>query len=92
MTEVVWSGEALDDLDDIYLIVASEKPIAALNLARRLYSAGDSLELFPNRGRKASNGARELTNVGPYILRYDYDEVVDRATILTIRHGARDAG
>jgi toxin ParE1/3/4 len=91
LAEVVWSDQALQDLEAIHRYIADDKPMAASAFARTLYEAGDSLQHLPRRGRPVDNGARELTAVWPYLIRYDFDEGRDVVTIVTIWHGARDA-
>ena len=71
---VIWSPAALGDVGRIYDYIVSFNPSAAERLARRLIEAGEQLERFPERGRPALAGTREMTIVWPYILVY---EVVD---------------
>lgn len=90
MAEVVWLSEALDQLDQIAAYIRIFNPASADRITARLIKFGDSLEQFPNRGRPAGHGLRELTTVPPYILRY---EVVDgRVFVVAVVHGARDPG
>lgn len=56
-------------------------------MAARLIAAGNSLSDFPERGRPASGGTRELVIVAPYVLRYRV--IDDTAYILRVRHRAR---
>lgn len=56
-------------------------------MGERLIEAADSLAQFPERGRDAGNGRRELVTVWPYILRYRVE--AERVVILRVRHGAR---
>jgi toxin ParE1/3/4 len=58
-------------------------------LAERLIMVADSLAEFPERGRDAGEGRREMTIVRPYVLRYRV--ATERVVILRIRHGAREA-
>ncbi len=51
--------------------VGQYNPLAAERLVRRLAEAGESLSRFPNKGRPAGNGARELPSVPPYVIRYE---------------------
>ena len=90
MAEVLWSDQALLDLEAIHTYIAADKPLAADAFARTLYEAGDSLQHFPQRGRPTANRTRELTAVWPYRIRYRFDEAEDLVTIVTIWHGARE--
>lgn len=87
MARVVWLEEAVDQLERIGAYVRVFDPRAADRLATRLFTAAESLIDFPNRGRLASGGKRELPTVPPYIIRYRVEgEIV---LILGIRHGAQ---
>ena len=63
-------------------------PAAAARLALKLIEVADRLADFPDRGRDAGNGLREMTTVWPYILRYRVED--DQVIILRVRHGAQD--
>ena len=85
MARIVWTREALADIEQIRVYVAQFDPAAAQRIAGRLIEAGNSLKAFPNRGRPASHGRRELVTVPPYLLRY---VVRDEAVfIVGVRHG-----
>ena len=87
MVPVIWLPDALADLDLIRAYVRQFDFAAAQRLVDRLADAGHSLSDFPNRGRLASNGRRELVTVPPYLLRYT---VADGTVyILGVRHSAR---
>ena len=87
MIEVSWSDEALAELDRIIDHIEQFDPRAADQKSQDIVAAGESLRDFPNRGRKASRGRRELVTVWPYIIRYRL--VGDRVTITSVRHGAQ---
>lgn len=84
---IVWTDDAVANLEAIVTYVAAFNPAAATMLAMRLVAVADSLTEFPNRGRDAGEGRRELTTVRPYILRYRVEG--ERVVVLRIRHGAR---
>ncbi len=54
MASVVWSPQALGDVARIAAYIAAENPVAAARVARELLVAGDSLVVFPRRGRPTS--------------------------------------
>lgn len=85
---IVWTDDAVGNLEAITTYVATFNPLAAQRLAARLVAVADSLTDFPHRGRDAGEGRREMTTVWPYILRYRVEG--ERVIILRIRHGARD--
>lgn len=87
MARVVWTREALTNVELIRVYIHEFDPAAAGRMARRLIEAGDSLARFPNRGRSTGDGRRELVTIPPYIIRY---RVIDDAVfVLRVRHGAR---
>lgn len=66
---VQWRPRALEDLVRIVSHIAEENPIAARQIGRELLLSGDSLALFPHRGRRGLvHGTRELVSYRPYIL------------------------
>ena len=87
MHKIVWTDEAIAHLEAIVTYVSVYDPAAAERLGRRLIELTDSLAEFPDRGRDAGDGKREMTTVWPYILRYRVE--AERVIILRIRHGAR---
>jgi len=84
---IVWTDEAIAHLEAIVTYVSVYDLAAAERLGRRLIELADSLAEFPNRGRDAGDGRREMTMVPPYVLRYRVEG--ERVIILRIRHGAR---
>lgn len=85
--KIVWTDEAVGQLEAIVTYIEALNPAAAARLGERLVELADSLAEFPHRGRDAGDGKREMTTVRPYILRYRVEG--DRVVILRIRHGAR---
>ncbi|MFC4442991.1 type II toxin-antitoxin system RelE/ParE family toxin [Caulobacter henricii] len=89
MRRIVWTVEAVSNLESIFAYVSAFNASAAVRLARRLQSAADSLATHPDRGRETRSGLRELTIIHPYLIRYRVRD--DAILILRIRHGAQDA-
>ena len=87
MHKIVWTDEAIGHLEAIVAYIAAFNPAAATRFGERLIEAADSLANFPERGREADEGRREMTTVRPYVLRYRIEG--DRVVILRIRHAAR---
>lgn len=85
MARVVWPDEVTERLDEIARYISRDNPVAADRIASRLIALGESLREFPNRGRPARDGAREMTGVPPYILRYRV--IGDVVVIVGIQHG-----
>jgi len=88
LKKIVWTDEAVEHLEAIVTYVSVYDPAAAERLGRRLIELAESLAEFPDRGRDAGDGKREMTTVWPYILRYRVE--AERVIILRLRHGARD--
>lgn len=84
---IVWTDDAVANLEAIFTYVEAFNPAAASRLAGRLVAVADSLSVFPNRGRDAGEGRQEMTTVRPYVLRYRVEG--NTVTILRIRHGAQ---
>lgn len=87
MRDIVWTDEAVAHLEAIVAYTTAFNPTAADRLGRRLIEAANSLAEFPDRGREATGGMREMTIVWPYVLRYQVE--AERVVILRVRHGAR---
>ena len=50
MAEVIWTDPALDQLEEIAEYIALDKPSAASNFVRTIFSTVDRLEQFPESG------------------------------------------
>jgi plasmid stabilization system protein ParE len=86
---VVWTAGALRDLSAIRAYLDPFNPVAARRIAQALLLAGDSLALFPSRGRVGlERGTRELVATQPYVLVYEITGA--EVAILAIWHGAQD--
>ena len=52
MAQVIWTEPALSDLDAIAEYIALDKPSAAINLVKKIFSSTERLEQFPESGRQ----------------------------------------
>lgn len=87
--KIVWTDQAMLDVERIASYIAQENPAAARRMARELLIAGDSLAVFPRRGRRGRVlGTRELAAVSPYVIIYSVG--ADAVDILRVWHGAQD--
>lgn len=84
---VVWTDEAVTNLEHIAAYISDFSPLAAQRMALKLKTAGDSLIKHPDRGRPLSKGRRELVVVTPFLIRYRVTETT--IEIIAVRHGAR---
>ncbi|SMG66428.1 Plasmid stabilization system protein [methanotrophic bacterial endosymbiont of Bathymodiolus sp.] len=50
MAQIIWTEPALLDLDAIAEYITLDKPGAAMNLVRKVFSSTDRLEQFPDTG------------------------------------------
>lgn len=88
--DVKWRLTALGDIERIVRHIANENPRAASEIARALLEAGDSLALFPRRGRLGlAAGTLELVIVRPYIIVYEVDDPAGEVNILRVWHSSR---
>ena len=88
---VEWHPLALEDRDVIVAYLELLNPNAASSVLRGLVLAGDSLALFPTRGRVGlAAGTRELVAVWPYLIVYEVDTSSDTVRILRIWHEAQE--
>jgi len=88
ITPVVWTFSALADVEGIRRYIGNFNPDAARDMAERIIETGNSLTVFPYRGRQVpGTRLRETAFARPYIIRYRVDP--DRVVILRVRHGAR---
>lgn len=89
--KVEWLPSAIDDRDAIIEYLEPLNPHAAANLLQALVLAGDSLAMFPYRGRVGlATDTRELVAVWPYLVIYEINQAADTVRILRIWHGAQD--
>ena len=87
LRRIVWTDQAVENLETIVTYISAFNEVAAARLAERLIDMAESLSDFSHRGRDAGKGRREMTIVPPYILQYRV--VGNEVTILRLRHGAR---
>ena len=93
MTWVIWTREAVEDVEAIKAYVACDSVRYATLLAERIVAAVDRLESFPESGRVVPEvGDESLREVihGAYRIVYRIVSV-DEIHVLTVHHGARGA-
>lgn len=87
---VAWRSRALADVSRIVRYIAPDNPVAARRVGREILLAGDSLVMFPHRGRPGRlAGTRELVVMPPYLIVYRVS-ADDAVTILRVWHAAQD--
>ena len=91
MTPVVWSPEAIRDVESIRAFIAQDSPVYAELVARRIVAVVERLQLFPESGRmvpeRQDPAIREII-VNPY--RVVYRLRSGMVEIATVFRGSRD--
>jgi len=91
MASLIWSAEALRDIDEIATFIARDSPDQAALFVARLIEATDRLVDHPRSGRVIpeleSEDCREVI-VAPYRIMYQIDH--DQVLIVRVQHGARN--
>ena len=87
---------AADHLEEIYRYIEQDSPTNAATMIGRLLDAIDALDILPHRYKVVANPNAVGTEVrsmpvGTYLVRYHVDDTHRIVTILSVRHGARDA-
>lgn len=86
--QINWSQEAEYDLNQIVDFIASDNPIAAINLSEYLFDTAEKVGHMPYMGRGGRVlGTREFVAHPNYILVYQVR--LDEIRILRVLHGSR---
>ncbi len=89
---LVYTPEALDELEAIADYIKSHNPWAAQHVRAAILASIKNLATFPFLGK--SDRAESIRKIGtkkyPYIVYYRIDESYGEIVIITIQHGARD--
>lgn len=93
---IIFSEEALADLEKIFEFNAERDPAFALDHIDKIQSAVTVLEAHPEIGRRVAAGSplRELViarGQAGFVALYEYSPVANRIRILAVRH-QREAG
>lgn len=94
MAELIYSGQALTDLDRLTDFLLEADPASALETTGLIMEAVEVLANHPFIGRPVEEGLRELLisrGRSGYVALYGYEEVEDVVLLLAIRH-QREAG
>lgn len=86
---VVWRARAPTDVNRIIRHIVADNPVAARRVVRELLLVGDSLMMFPARGRPGRlTRTRELIATLSYIIVYRVN-AGGTVTILRVWHAAQ---
>ena len=91
---VLWSADAVDDLDSIAAYIAEDNPFAAERIAKAIREAADDLgEAATGRRGRTSGVYEKLVPSLPHIIAYalhSYSARGEAVVILRVIHGARN--
>ena len=90
MTQVRWTGQAVEDLQSIRRFIERDSPRYGRLVVERLYEATERLALFPRSGRMVPEVGREEIReliVGDYRVVYRLES--HAAVLLTVFRGSR---
>jgi addiction module RelE/StbE family toxin len=90
VTRIVWTLQAVEDVEAIRAYIARDSPHYAALMAERIVESVERLKEFPRSGRVVPEVEREAYReviLGTYRIVYRLED--DRAEILTVVHAAR---
>ena len=89
MRRVVWSSDALAEIDDAIAYIARDNPTAALELLDKIDATVKLLADMPiGRPGRVQGSYEKPISANPYIVAYHLSE--ETITILRVIHGRRD--
>ena len=92
MTRIVWSTQAIDDLDAILAYIAKDNATAARRVVARIVERTGRIEQFPESGSLVGeDGLRRYRQIveGNYRVIYRHDPNTRTAFIIAVIHAAR---
>jgi len=90
VTRIVWTLQAIEDVEAIRAYIARDSPHYAALMVERIVESVDRLKEFPRSGRVVPEVDRDASReviLGTYRIVYRLED--DRAEILTVVHAAR---
>mgnify|MGYP001595630991 FL=1 len=92
MAELIWSEEAISDVEGIFDYIAQDSPLYARYQVESIAASVERLRMFPESGRHLPEFPqlphREII-VGNYRVIYRYDSSIGEAKIASGVHGSR---
>jgi toxin ParE1/3/4 len=90
LTRVIWTRQALDDIEAIRDFIARDSVAYADHLVRRVLTAADRLEQFPMSGRVVpERGLETLREIIHERYRLVYRITDEQVVVITVFHGTR---
>ena len=89
--KILWTETALTDLQEIKAYISRDSLFYAVRLVEKLISSVESLEMFPEMGRKVPEANQENIReiiYRPYRIIYQFEK--ETVIIVTIIHSGRD--
>ena len=87
---LIWSREALDDIDSIAEYISRDSLYHAQLVAERLFELGESLRVYPKIGRVVPElGDSQVRECFLYSYRLIYELKDEEIHILAVIHGKR---
>lgn len=88
--ELIWSGEALDDIDALAQFIGRDSPHHAQRVVEALLDLGDVIVAHPLAGRSVPElGDVNVRERFLYSYRVIYEVRLDRIEVLAVLHGRR---
>ena len=88
--QIVYTDEALSDLDDVFRYIAEQYPGVLARFQVRLRTAAARISAWPSSAPRVHDYSDLRTvNLAPYPYRLFYRVKGDRIEILHVRHAAR---
>ena len=88
--QVIWSPEALEDIDDIAAYIAKDSPFYAQSVVEQFIVTSRNLSVFPLRGRVVPElGDESYRECFVQSYRVIYRVIDVQVSIVAIIHGAR---
>ena len=92
MAELIWSEDAISDMENIFDYIAQDSPLYARYQVEGIAASIERLSMFPESGRHLPEFPqfphREVI-VGNYRVIYRYDSSIDEVNIVAVVHGSR---
>ncbi|HET7842210.1 MAG TPA: type II toxin-antitoxin system RelE/ParE family toxin, partial [Terriglobia bacterium] len=85
--KIVWTEQAIADLEEIEHYIAQERPSAARRVAAHLVTSVEHLAEFPQLGRPGPRPGMRSLVTPPYVISYRVRS--GSLQVLTIWHGRR---
>lgn len=92
MAELIWSEEAISDVEGIFDYITQDSPLYARYQVESIAASVERLSMFPESGRHLPEFSqlphREII-AGNYRVIYRYDSSIDEVKIVAVVHGSR---